>query len=217
MKRSPGLLTIAAMLVGLGLSTAWYQLVRSSDASPASGGPTPQGAALAENAELAELRREVARLGLQVRSQHGRPSAAPAPAEVAARASGELPPRDSAEAQEERARKRRDRIAGIEAAFRREAVEPGWSATASAAIQAAMVTERDLGPLARGVECRSSTCRVELADDGSGKSAKALQLFIHHLGGELPGVVADRTEGGGGAATMVLYMSRPDPAQAAAP
>jgi hypothetical protein len=99
-------------------------------------------------------------------------------------------------------------VDGVAAAFRGEVADAGWSTTASSAIQAAIAGDEALTPLARGVECRSRTCRVELVDDGSGRLVQALPMFIHHLGRDLPRVTVDRVEGTGGPAAMVLYMSR---------
>jgi len=67
------------------------------------------------------------------------------------------------------------------------------------------------------VECRSRTCRLELADDGSGKLGKILPVFAQQVGRELPSIAYDRIVDASGTATMVLYMARQDDALARAP
>lgn len=90
-----------------------------------------------------------------------------------------------------------------------------WSSATSSLIQAVIDGDNDLRPLARGMECRSQTCRVEIADDGSGKLSKLLPMLVHQVGRDLPNVVFDRIQEAGGSATMVLYMSSRDGGAAA--
>ena len=121
------------------------------------------------------------------------------------------------EARAEVERKYQAYIAGVDAAFRQEATEPRWSSAASAAVHKVIAGDDDLRPLARGVECRSHTCRVEIADDGSGKLGKLLPMFAQQVGQELPSVLANRVENAGDTATVVLYMSRRNATQAMTP
>jgi hypothetical protein len=63
-----------------------------------------------------------------------------------------------------------------------------------------------LSAAARGVECRSHTCRVEL----TGRHAEVnneLGMFVHKLGPVLPRAKAERIEEPDGQVTMVLYVS----------
>lgn len=215
MKRSLGSFMITTLL-GIGSCAVAYRIARTADESPDGEGRTSStrhplgGTASPALAELAELRRELAQLRLQVRGQGLTPAAADA-----ARAAEDHPgatrdPRTDPEARAELERERREYMAGVDAAFRSEATSPGWSSAISAVIQTAMADNSGLRPIGRGVECRSTTCRVEIADDGSVKLGKALPLLIHQVGQELPSVVANRVEDGRGGATMVLYMSRQD-------
>ena len=65
--------------------------------------------------------------------------------------------------------------------------------------------------LTRSVECRSRTCRVEVTDDGSARMHRTLLKFAQRVGHELPDVTFGQVDNPGGAPTIVLYMSRPDP------
>ena len=114
----------------------------------------------------------------------------------------------SPELRAEQERKRREYVAGVEAAFHQENRDPRWAAATSAVVQTALDAESELRPLARAVECRAQTCRVEIVDDGSGKLGKVLPMFAQQVGPALPSMIADRAEDASGAAIMVLYLSR---------
>jgi hypothetical protein len=103
----------------------------------------------------------------------------------------------------------REYIAGIDAAFRHETADPRWSSVTSALIHAAISSDDNLKSVARAVDCRSRTCRVELADDGTGNLGNLIPMFMQRVGRELPSAAAGRVEDGSGAATMVLYLVRP--------
>lgn len=123
-------------------------------------------------------------------------------------------PRADPEARAEQQRKWREYMAGIDAGFRKEVTDPGWSSTTSTMVRSVLAASNELGPLARDLECRSRTCRVEIADDGSGASGKLIPKFAQQVGRELPHMVAERVEDPRGGTMMVLYMSRLDDAQA---
>jgi hypothetical protein len=204
MKRSRWFLAVVAMLV-VGLSIAVYRAVRVSaePATSAAAAPRRLPATGTESPEVSELRQELFRLRHQVYAQgqrlatdSSRPQAA-APAE---------PPGPEARAEAER--KRKDYVAGIDAAFRKEVRDPQWSTATTSTVQSALAADDELRPLGRGVECRSQTCRVEITDDGSGSLGKLLPMFVHHVGPALPTMTADRVVDGSGGATMVLYLSR---------
>jgi len=211
MKRSHGLLALMALLV-IGLCFVVDRSVRTSTEVPAAGGTAaPASAATPDPAELAELRRQLARLEAKLWTQERRP-AAPPPAGTAAEAPAAAEdPRTDPEARADAERRHREYVAGVVASFRSEATDPRWSSATSSVIQAAIADDHDLRPLVHGVECRSRTCRVEIADDASGKPSKSLLMLVHQVSRDLPSVVFDRVENGGGAA-MVLYMSRLDEA-----
>jgi hypothetical protein len=212
MKRSHSLLAITGLLC-VGLCAAVYRAVRTAEGAPAGLGLAATrpigGATTPGSAELAELRRELAQLERQVQLQGKALAAAPARAEAQAPDAAD-DSRQEPESRAEQERKHRSYLAGVEAAFRAEATDPSWSSASASAVQAALVATSELRPLARAVDCRSHTCRVEIVDDGSGKLGKLLPVFAQQIGHELPSITADRVVNGRGAATMVLYMSRRD-------
>jgi hypothetical protein len=202
MKRSRSFLAVVAV-IALGLCVALYRAVRVSaepSAEPAAARP-PVAAPAAESAQVGELRQEMFRLRHQVASQEMRMAADPANAKVA--------PDNGPEARAEAERKRKEYVAGIDAGFRKEARDPQWAAATTSTVQSALAADDGLRASVRGVECRSQTCRIEIADDGSGKLGKALPMFVHTVGQALPTTTGDRVpDASGGGSTMVLYMSR---------
>lgn len=198
MTRARGLLIL--MSLGLGLLYGLHRAVQRAGA-PDTGAAEPGRASTRSEAglreEIARLRRRNQRPrrgdGVEVTPELAAPSSA-APA---------APPVAPAY---------RAYLAGLDAALRRESVDPEWAPSASAAIHDAIAADAELASLARDVECRSRTCRVELADDTVALGT-SLPRFLQQLGAALPGVAADHVDDHG-EATLVLFLSR---AGAAAP
>lgn len=193
MKYSRGLLAITAVLV-LGVCLVVVRSGRATEAPPShddrATGASPPAAAPGP-AELAALRQEVAQLRQAVKNQ------APAPAEPTR--TGPVDPEIKAlETQAEQERRHRDYVQGVAASYRNEPVDPAWSSAKLSVIQAALASKPELRSLVRGMECRSQTCRVEFADDPSGRPSNALQTFALSLGTELPGAIVERVEADGG-------------------
>jgi hypothetical protein len=217
MNRSRGLLAALAALGCMCGALSLYLAVRSNASSPTTGvaRQSDRQTAAAGTNDVAQLRHELAGLQAQVWAQERR---SPDPARTKA---ADLPvpgdPRSDPEARAEQQRAHREYMAGIDDAFRREVVDPTWSPATSTVVQEALAGDTDLRSLARSAECRSRTCRVEIADDGSGKLGKLVPALALRLGQVLPSVAGDRVVDAGGAATVILYMSRRDDAQAAAP
>jgi hypothetical protein len=214
MRRSPVILAIVALL-GIALCVVVVRLVRGAADPPASAaGPAIRQPSGPSAGDLAQLRQDVTRLEQQVRAQADDPWASPddvsstvTPGAGPAHAPLVPGPAELREARAEEDRLHREYIARIDAAFRAEATDPQWSSTTSSAIRGIVAGDESLRSSLRGVDCKSHTCRVEIADDGSGALDKALPMFVHQLAPHLPSVAADRVDDGRGAASMVLYMS----------
>jgi hypothetical protein len=125
---------------------------------------------------------------------------------------GEPPAAPALSSAEERARDaqgRRAYLDGVEAAFQKEPLDSQWSAAATSAVQVVVGAE-GVRLDVRGLDCRSVTCRAEIADDGSGdaQQEKLAQLAMR-LAGKLPNVLVDHLEDSSGRKKIVLYLSRP--------
>lgn len=206
MRRFSGILCVVATL-SAGLCWMVYQSVREQVARAAPDAASASRDRPHDDAvtpQLLALQRELVELRRQVRAQAQRGTDEPPPP-VPAR---DRDPRTDPEARAEYERARREAIAGVDAAFRGEATDPRWSATASSAIQAVFATDDRLRPLARGVECHARTCRVEIADDGSGELNKGLPEIAMRVGRELPNAVYDRVQGADGTPRQIIYFSR---------
>ena len=110
------------------------------------------------------------------------------------------------------AERRKEYLAGIAEGFGKERVDDIWAGRASSRISAALDTDDVLRGVARKVECRWQTCRVELDDDGSGKVSTRMPFVVMGLADVLPGMNAEQVTRGDGRLATVLYMSNAQPA-----
>jgi hypothetical protein len=197
MSRSRGVVIAVAGGVIAGIL---YLTFRGGDRPDDRAAAAPTVRAPAPASDVAELRVELAQLRRQVRSQDAIQRAPVAPAD----------PKDARrdpEAAAEAERRHDAYLAGLDGSFHDEALDHAWSTTAAGAIHDALASDGQLGPLARSVECRSQSCRVELADDGTGTLSKSVPMLALRVGQELPSMVARRVDGADGR-TMVLYLRR---------
>jgi hypothetical protein len=192
---------------------AMIALFQRVSAPRGEGGGTGTAAAAAPasgSAELAALRRQVEQLEVQVASQRraqlaiDRATAVPQDAVE--------PRRGDPDARAEADRQRRVYVAGVDDGFRREPVDPQWSAATASIVSQAIAASDELRGLSRGVECRARTCRIDVADDGSRRMRHLVVKLAQRLGRELPSAVYDHVDdtGGGGGALLRLYLSRPE-------
>jgi hypothetical protein len=167
--------------------------------------PGGQGTNLAD---LAALTGEVDSLKAEVLALRHQPPAQSSP--VPSRA--DRPPApdvrsDSSAREEEAAQMRQAQMEKIDAAFRRQTIDQSWSANTASAIHE-VLNSTEVGLQAENIDCRSSSCRVELHDDGSGRLSKSLPIVALQLAGSMPTVTADTIPQADGTSNVVLYMSR---------
>jgi hypothetical protein len=96
----------------------------------------------------------------------------------------------------------------VEANFQQERIDSRWSSDTAAAVQEAVASDDTAQAALRNINCRSNTCRVEMAGDNTGELAKFMPLFVQQLGETLPNVTANQVDDGDGGKTLILYMSR---------
>jgi hypothetical protein len=111
-------------------------------------------------------------------------------------------------ARAEAASARLAQIGKVDPAFRQQATDQSWSANTTSAIRDALNSEDVGGVQAESIDCRSSSCRVEFHDDGTGQLSKSLPIFALQLAGSMPNITASTVPQGNGASNVVLYMSR---------
>jgi hypothetical protein len=158
-------------------------------------------------ADLAELRGEVESLKAEVLALRHQPPAQSSP--VPSRADGPPAPdvRSDPSALDEAAT-RQAQMEMIDAAFRRQTIDQSWSANTTSAIHEVLNSTEVGGLHAETIDCRSSSCRVELHDDGTGRLSKSLPIVAQQLAGSMPTVMANTIPQGDGTSNVVLYMSR---------
>ena len=116
-------------------------------------------------------------------------------------------PRRNAMSREEAAREHEARVASIDASYRKEVIDPAWSASTSSRIQSVLSSEEMGHMQADSIECRSESCRVELREDGSGQLNKSIPILAIRLAGMLQNITADSVTRPDGRVSMVLYLS----------
>lgn len=160
----------------------------------------------ATDRELSEVRRELALLRAEVstlREQRSQQLATPEPGEHPAH-DPRMDPAALAQAEKED----QERLEGSETNFEQEHADPRWSSETATVLQEVVSSDETAQGALRGIECRSNTCRVEMADDNSGKLASFIPLLLLQLAQTLPSVTAHHVDEGDGTKTTVLYMSR---------
>ncbi len=164
----------------------------------------PQRDMAALKEEVAFLRREVATVQRQLHEQQQM---------ALTIASGKeeepaLTPLTISAARAAAERERQEQMALLEANFRREPTDQQWSFRVGGAVHEALAENEAVQTALRNIECHSSTCRVELADNDGDELAKDLPVFLQQLGDMLPHVTANQVADGAGGQLTILYLFR---------
>jgi len=180
---------------------------RTSSAAPASQvvsrGSDDRTARLA--AQVEQLQQSVLALKAQLAAQQSAHSAPHAPA---AGGDAKIPDIENVEAQRTAdAERLRTYMQGVSQAFANEKIDAAWSSRASARVASTFEGDEVLRNVARTVECRQQTCRVQIEDDGSGRLNARMPFLTIGLADVLPQVSAEHIDQGNGRGSMVLYMS----------
>jgi hypothetical protein len=165
----------------------------------------PATAALSR--EVAELKEQVAALIAAGNAQPAGEAMADMRRQLAAlqrEHAPEEPPIEPTSAEVER--ERRLQMAELEADFWQESANAKWSNEASTAVLEALETEDTDQIEVRSLECRSQTCRVELASDVP-EALNGLPVLLLKLAKTLPNAVASQVENADGSRSTVLYMT----------
>jgi len=164
------------------------------------------------SSEVALLRREVERLRDEVsdlaEASGVRRELAELRSQIAAMQEGRAAAQQLVPAAAEQAERDRElEMQAVETRFQEEAIDAVWSEGASAAVLEALEDPETDALEIRSLDCRSKTCRVEIAEDESSDSAGMLPTFLMRLNEALPRTVASRIELADGSASTVLFLS----------
>jgi hypothetical protein len=200
---------VAAGLASLAASACDGRPPDAQQASPAAPGAIAlHDDARDAGAEVRQLAREVARLRHEVADLRGELAQARAGADVE-RPAPARDPRHDPQARADAERADAERTAAIESAFRGEPVDAAWRSSTEPRVRAALATgDAPLGEGLLGLECRSQTCRVEIASDDPAATARALPRMLMRLASTLPRATGGRVERQDGRPATVLYLSR---------
>lgn len=210
-----GLSVMAALGVVLAL-LAWpvsrSQRGPGAGRKPVSVAPVanPVGRSYDGSAEAIRVRQELTEVKAQLNELQGT---------VASRQAAEQQPDDYAQLthQERRAyhdQKWREHMANVAAAFEVEPRDPSWATVAKQALESALAREPVLRELAGDIDCRTSTCRLDLRRDADGKVDKQLPVMLNTLWETLPEMEAkEATVDGQSTYTLYLKDSKRRPAE----
>ncbi|MDD5266314.1 MAG: hypothetical protein PHO08_04195 [Methylococcales bacterium] len=92
--------------------------------------------------------------------------------------------------------------------FRQEPSDGQWAPQTSSRLREVMDKNPAMRDAVRNIECKSTTCRVELAVTEQVSASKSLDNLVTQIGDTLPQVTYNQVDDGNGEVTTVLYMSR---------
>jgi hypothetical protein len=117
--------------------------------------------------------------------------------------------RNDSIAQAEEDRKSKQMMEAKDSEFRSEQADAQWSSQTSATIRQAVGNDPAFRDSVRNIDCRSSTCRVEISgSQQTGGNSKSLDGFVQQVGATLPQVSYFQIDNGNGESTVVMFMSR---------
>lgn len=158
--------------------------------------------------QLAQLQQQVVGLAAQLNSARldaSAPGAAPAPPEA------QVPTPEQIE---------HDRVAweehmtAVAADFEAEQRDGRWAQSNAAMLQARATADSVMRDAVKQIECRSTTCRVEMLDDQKGPFGRQLPVFLQALGGTFPTAQATTVTNRDGTRTLSVYLSTTTGAEA---
>lgn len=103
----------------------------------------------------------------------------------------------------------RGHLSVVAASHGSEARDQRWSNEVGASLQAAFSTEELAGTAVQSIDCRTTTCRIEMQDDGSGDLPAKLPMLAVQMAGSLPNMIAERIDQPDGKMSLVVYLSQP--------
>ncbi len=98
-------------------------------------------------------------------------------------------------------------MAEVQADFFREPRDSKWSSAMTSLVRSAADKNEIIKGALQTMECRSRTCRLEIEDDGSGRLADQIPLFLQELGHDLPDMQSEQVDNGKGQKAVVMYMT----------
>lgn len=93
----------------------------------------------------------------------------------------------------------------LESDFRQQTIAPAWSSETEDLVRKGLLSDKISADSIVSLECRTHTCRLELADNSQNKAPDFVD-FPQKVSEELPNVMMSQTESGDN--TTVFYLSK---------
>lgn len=143
----------------------------------------------ASSADVAALRSELGRLRAQVNALQG--AAPPAASAAATPSETDVTKVETPESIAESEQRWHEHMAEVAFGFEQEPRDGRWATAASAAVANGLKRDPALAALAGPIDCRSTTCRVQVEQDAAGVVDKQLPMFLNGLTDTLPVMEAE--------------------------
>jgi len=98
-------------------------------------------------------------------------------------------------------------IAVVEAAFKAEPRDPAWAGSTAELLRARTVSEKVIRSALKQIDCRSTTCRLDMVDDQKGEFARKLPDFLQGVSNIFPMGQARTVDNPDGTKTVSVYLS----------
>jgi hypothetical protein len=98
-------------------------------------------------------------------------------------------------------------IATVEAAFKAEPRDPAWAGSTADLLRARTVSEKVIRSALKHIDCRSTTCRLDMVDDQKGEFARKLPDFLQGVSNIFPMGQARTVDNPDGTKTVSVYLS----------
>jgi hypothetical protein len=167
------------------------------------GTPRPTDDLRALKAQVAFLTTQVSQLRAELAERTGAPPE-PAPGPPA-----DAPSKPSAaEVVQAEAGQWHELMARTETDFQAEPRDPRWASDTSAEMHAAVMERAALRAVFQSVDCRSTTCRLEMTDSPARDFSKQLRTLVMRVGPKLPTMMAEHHTRPDGTKTTVYYFTK---------
>ena len=204
-------LVALSVLMAMGAAVGVHQFVRGSANSASSSvtvtAPHQTAPAVAshDHSHDEDLRQQIEELRLQVAGINGRlaqnvQSQGTASMQSPAAPNPGMDTPDGQQARLQQERSHLEYMEQVDASFQRETIDRNWSDRTTAAVRAAF-DAGIRGGAVRSIDCRSATCRVEIAGENTGDLDQSLPPLALQLGELLPKMSAQRA-----GADTILYL-----------
>ena len=150
--------------------------------------------------EVRSMRQELVALKMDMLRRPEVTEVATVPSAPAIAAGGE-------QSDEEWAKHRQTAMGDLQAEFFTEPRDAAWSTESTSTIRSAIGDTARMKEALRAIDCRSTTCRVELAGESSSFFEGDLVPFARQLSTRLPNIVFDYASDAQGQKLVVLYLT----------